>query len=74
MRSIRVRISEIGMHSSCASVARPWLSIVSAVLSMAGIRDVVSKMLGSKSKINNVHAVMLALSKLQSRAAAKPKA
>lgn len=44
------------------------------VLSMAGIRDVVSKMLGSKNKINNVHAVLMALSKLQSRASAKPKA
>ncbi len=38
-----------------------------AVLSLAGIRDVISKMLGSKNKINNVRAVILALSKLRPR-------
>lgn len=38
-----------------------------SVLDLAGIKDVVSKMLGSKNKINNVQAVLLALSKLQPR-------
>ncbi|PIS40473.1 MAG: 30S ribosomal protein S5 [Candidatus Kerfeldbacteria bacterium CG08_land_8_20_14_0_20_43_14] len=38
-----------------------------AVLDLAGIHDVVSKMLGSKNKINNVQAVILALSKLRPR-------
>lgn len=38
-----------------------------AVLDLAGIHDVVSKMLGSKNKINNVYAVILALSKLRPR-------
>ncbi|MFA6588068.1 MAG: 30S ribosomal protein S5 [Patescibacteria group bacterium] len=38
-----------------------------AVLDLAGIRDVVSKMLGSKNKINNVRAVIMALSQLKPR-------
>jgi small subunit ribosomal protein S5 len=38
-----------------------------AVLDLTGIHDVVSKMLGSKNKINNVRAVILALSLLKPR-------
>ena len=38
---------------------------VRAVLEMAGVKNVVSKMLGSKSKINNVRATLQALAKLR---------
>ncbi len=38
---------------------------VRSVLEMAGVKNVVSKMLGSKSKINNVRATLLALAKLR---------
>lgn len=34
---------------------------IRAVLELAGIKNIVSKMLGSKNKINNVHATILAL-------------
>jgi small subunit ribosomal protein S5 len=44
-----------------------------AVLDLVGIRNVVSKMLGSKNKINNVRAVILALSQLQARPSKKEK-
>lgn len=40
---------------------------VRAVLDLAGIKNVVSKMKGSKNKIANVRAVMLALSQLRTR-------
>lgn len=39
---------------------------IRAVLELAGIKNVVSKMLGSKNKVNNVQAALLALSKLRS--------
>ena len=38
---------------------------VRSVLELAGVKNVVSKMLGSKSKINNVRATLQALSKLR---------
>ncbi len=38
---------------------------VRAVLELAGIKNVVSKMLGSKSKANNVRATLAALERLQ---------
>lgn len=34
---------------------------IRSVLDLAGIKNIVSKMLGSKNKINNVHATILAL-------------
>lgn len=40
---------------------------IRAVLELAGLKNVVSKMLGSKNKINNVHAVFLAFEKLIKR-------
>lgn len=40
---------------------------VRAVLDLAGIKNVVSKMKGSKNKVANVRAVMLALSQLRTR-------
>lgn len=41
---------------------------VRSVLELGGVPNVVSKMLGSKNKINNVKATILALSELQTRA------
>jgi len=38
---------------------------VRAILDLAGIKNVVSKMMGSKNKINNAHAVIIALSQLR---------
>ncbi len=38
---------------------------VRAVLEAAGIRDILSKMIGSNSKINNAYATILALSELK---------
>lgn len=51
--------------------ARPGTGIIAggavrAVVELGGIRDIVSKMLGSKSKINNMHATLKALSSLES--------
>jgi small subunit ribosomal protein S5 len=51
--------------------ARPGTGIIAGgairqVLDMAGIKNVLSKMLGSSNKVNNVMATYLALSKLRS--------
>ena len=40
---------------------------VRAVLELVGIKNVVSKMMGSKNKVNNVKATLSALQKLRSR-------
>lgn len=41
---------------------------VRSVMDLAGVRNVVSKMLGSSNKVNNVKAVFLAFSKMKSKA------
>ena len=40
---------------------------VRSVMDLAGVRNVVSKMLGSNNKVNNVKAVFLAFSKMKSK-------
>lgn len=45
---------------------------VRSILELGGVPNVVSKMLGSKNKINNVKATILALSSLRSRVAKQP--
>lgn len=40
---------------------------IRAVMELAGIKNVVSKILGSSNKINNVYALMAALGKLRTR-------
>ncbi len=44
-----------------------------AVLDLAGVTNISSKMLGSKNKVNNVRAVVIALSRLQPRMRVKAK-
>ena len=41
---------------------------VRSVMDLAGVRNVVSKMLGSNNKVNNVKAVFLAFSQMKSKA------
>jgi small subunit ribosomal protein S5 len=40
---------------------------IRVVMELAGVKNVVSKILGSSNKINNVYALMLALGRLQTR-------
>lgn len=47
---------------------------VRAIMELAGIRNVVSKMLGSQNKINNAKATILALRSMRSSSPAQPKA
>ena len=40
---------------------------IRAIMELAGVKNVVSKILGSSNKVNNVYAVMLALQRLRTR-------
>lgn len=46
---------------------------VRAVVEVAGVKDILTKMIGSSNKVNNVYATFEALKNLQSRPASKPK-
>ncbi len=46
---------------------------VRPVMELAGVRNIVAKMLGSANKVNNLYAVMSALKKLQTRERVKAK-
>lgn len=46
---------------------------VRIIMEVSGVKNVVSKILGTRNKINNVHAVMAALAALTPRPAAGPK-
>jgi small subunit ribosomal protein S5 len=59
--------------------ARPGTGVIAggairSVLDMVGVKNVLSKMIGSPNKINNVTATYIALSKMRSKEESKPKA
>lgn len=58
--------------------AKPGTGVIAGgairqVLDLVGVKNVLSKMLGSSNKINNVMATYLALSKMKPKAVAAPK-